>query len=759
MTDSSPPGMDDSSNPAPHSVTFTDKTSSKSRVYTLISILATVFFVTTVIFVVLFAVYYTKYVDETKVTKDNHEVSDKKVCYTPDCVIAAGMMANKMDFTVDPCEDFNQFACGRFLKEAALPIARNILSPISALADENKLIMKDIITEDIIPTQPQYLTNMKRMFRSCNNEAQIEKIGLDPYLKDDRTFVDDWPTLNPSWNNASFKLNEVIARYERVYIEPIFSYYTHTDMTDSNKTAYILILQIKEGILGLSTEDFSKPRNDSVIIAYEKYLAETAIALNANRTIAEQDARDVVDLEIELSKITFSAGDTQNSSEHYIPVLLGNLSGMFPELDIPGAIRAAFETANISLGDDERVINQNPTYFGNISSVVRRFSSRALQNLFGFKYALSRVDRLTARMRQIRLPFDQAIGAEPEGPRWDVCLNIVNKAFWKGMGRQFVDKVFSDTAKSYIEQMIYNVKAEFRKIVEEKTWMSNATKVHAIEKLDAMSPKVGYPDRCFEKADIEEFYENYTMNEGHYYNNRVLINKLDNFRLMRALRTLEDKSQKWQATLYDANAYNDIQENEIVFPAGFLRSPIFSETFQNYMNYGTIGTIIGHEITHGFENNGYRFDAHGDIRDWWQPEELIIFMDKMQCIVDQNNNFRIYEINMTVNGTMTQGDSVSDNGGVKQSFRAYKELVRNEGEQPRLPGLGLTQDQIFFLAWGQVWCEKATPYGYIQQITKGVHPPGKFRIIGPLQNSPEFAKAYNCSLGSYMNPVKKCEVW
>ncbi|CAG5114628.1 unnamed protein product, partial [Candidula unifasciata] len=298
-------------------------------------------------------------------------VAAKGICNTPDCVIAAAMMAKKMNLSANPCEDFSEYACGRFIEETVLPEGRTRVGTFSVLSDENKLIMKDIIVEDIKDTKPLYLTNMKKLYRSCTNEAQIEKIGLKPYLEDDRTFVDDWPTLNPSWTDDSFNLNEVIARYESVYIEPIFSYYASTDMMNSNQK----VLYLSEGNLGLSMEYFGKPRNDSVIMAYEKYLAETAIALDANRTIAEQDARDVVDLEIALSKIMVPREERRDSRKQYNLVQLGNLSSLYPELNISGAIREAFATANLTLPDDERVINRFPTYIGNISSVVQGISN------------------------------------------------------------------------------------------------------------------------------------------------------------------------------------------------------------------------------------------------------------------------------------------------------------------------------------------------------------------------------------------------
>ncbi|BFZ23830.1 hypothetical protein BsWGS_26869 [Bradybaena similaris] len=747
---SNPPSINGSTTPIYTDISFTDKGSSLHRIAIVLAVL---FFLTTVIFLVLFAVYYTKYDDEVSASSAA-VVSVDKVCNKPDCVLAAAMMAKKMNFSANPCTDFSEYACGRFIKEAVLPEGRTRVGTFSVLGDENKLIMKDIIAQDIKQTDRQYLKDMKRLYMSCFNESRIEDVGLAPYLNES-AFIDDWPTLNPDWKGDNFTLNEVIARYERVYIEPIFSYYASTDMMNSSRK----VLYLSEGNLGLSMEYFGKPRNDSFIMAYETYLIETAVALNATRATAERDAKEVVDLEIALSKIMVPREDRRDSSKQYNPVLLSDLSNLYPQLDIPGAIRAAFDTANLTLEDDERVINRFPTYIGNISLVVQNFTSRTLQNLFGFKYALSRVGSLTRRMREIRLKFDTVYtGNKAESPRWEVCLDSSSAVFWKGMAKEYVNRTFPETAKRYMEGMIGNLKAEFKKMVEENTWMSDKTKTEAYKKLEAIKQKIGYPDFNFTETDIEQFYENYTMTEDNYYTNRVRTNILSNLEGIVTLRKPVDRNE-WSMAPYEVNAYYSRSVNEIAFPAGILQSPFFSQTFQDSMNYGAIGVVIGHEITHGFDDQGSQYDAAGNLRNWWQPTDRENFVKNTKCIVDQNSGFRVDEINMTLNGINTQGESVADNGGVKESFRAYKELVRKNGENPTLPGLELTQDQIFFLAYGQLWCDKMTPQRYISQVTTGVHPPGKFRIIGPLQNSPEFAKAYNCPQGSYMNPAKKCSVW
>ncbi|CAG5114826.1 unnamed protein product, partial [Candidula unifasciata] len=348
-----------------------------------------------------------------------------------------------MNMSADPCEDFNEFACGRFIKETNLPSDKQIITSFSALLDQNSLF-RNIILEGGLPSQPNYYRKMKRFYKSCKDEAQIEAVGLEPYFNDTE-FTDDWPTLNPDWNEANFDLNEVIARYMAEGVEPIFSITVSYDMNDSTTN----VIKLSEGKLGMNQESFLKNRSDPSIMAYQKYLAETAIALNASQEDAEKDAKDVVDLELQLDSIMVSRTDKRNYTKQLNPVLLKDLNSISNKLDIVRALRRSFDTVNISLADNERIINLYPTYMSNISSVLAEFSNRTIQNLFGFKYALLRVAGLTQKLREIKLVYDKAATGANAEPRTDVCVSRTSEAFWKALSKQYILRKFSKTAKFY----------------------------------------------------------------------------------------------------------------------------------------------------------------------------------------------------------------------------------------------------------------------------------------------------------------------
>ncbi|BFZ23835.1 hypothetical protein BsWGS_26874 [Bradybaena similaris] len=273
-----------------------------------------------------------------------------------------------------------------------------------------------------------------------------------------------------------------------------------------------------------------------------------------------------------------------------------------------------------------------------------------------------------------------------------------------------------------------------------------------------MKRKIGYPDGDFEEADIEEKYRQYIMKADDYYGNKVLGHKLSKLADLATYGKPANKN-KWFMPPHETDAYYGWLHNEIVFLAGIMQPPFYSEKFIPAMNYGAIGAVIGHEIMNGFDDEGKQFDENGTFRNWWAPEDQEDFENKTQCIVDQISKIYIDEINMTLNGERTKAKSMDDIGGLKLAFRAYKKYVNTLAQPSRIPGLYLSRDQVFFVSFAQIFCGKYTHQGLVYLVKSGQHLPGKYRILGVLQNSEDFAKAYNCPKGSFMNPVDKCNVW
>ncbi|KAG7268361.1 hypothetical protein CRUP_019571, partial [Coryphaenoides rupestris] len=391
------------------------------------------------------------------------------------------------------------------------------------------------------------------------------------------------------------------------------------------------------------------------------------------------------------------------------------------EKDIANAFNWSYFTAkimgtvNISVPDSENVVNYAPNYFRRLKPVLAKYTKRCVS-------ALS--------------------GTTSEYPVWRQCALYVNNNMDSAVGRLYVEEAFSPESKHLMEEMIADIREVFLSNLDELTWMDAETKKAAKEKAWAIRERIGYSDNIMtdqyldnEYKDlhysVEEHFENILQNQQHIQKKRL-----------RKLRAKVNKDE-WVS----------------VFPAGILQPPIFSKGQSKSLNYGAIGMVIGHEITHGFDDNGRNFDKDGDLKDWWTGSSTQKFLDLSKCMVEQYGNFSWDLANgLHINGNNTLGENIADNGGIQQAYKAYQNYVRKHGEEPSLPGIDLSNDQLFFLNFAQVWCGTHRPEQAVNSLKVNVHSPGKFRVLGSLQNCPEFAKAFSCRKNSYMVPDKICHV-
>ncbi|KAK3784347.1 hypothetical protein RRG08_053831 [Elysia crispata] len=363
--------------------------------------------------------------------------------------------------------------------------------------------------------------------------------------------------------------------------------------------------------------------------------------------------------------------------------------------------------------------------------------------------------------RHMKLPNCHLVlfGISAEMARFRLCAGYATSNLDQCVGRMFIKDNFQVEAKVTVLDMIKELHKSFNELLDDLEWMDDKTRKMAKEKNDFISPKIGYPEQVMNDTYLEERYSIFT-----YYRDKYFENVLENKRQavsknLRELRQPFDK-KKWEGDPSQVNAYYNPVKNQIMFPAGILQPPFFSMTYPKSMNFGGIGFLIGHEVTHGFDDKGRQYDKYGNLVQWWAKEAEMKFKKKAQCVIDQYGNFSVPGIDMNLNGVNTQGENIADNGGLKQAFKAYRNWVDRRGkEEPLLPGLGFTHNQIFFINFAQMWCVLSRDAALIGSIRTGVHSPGKFRVIGSAQNSPDFAKAFNCPSGTYMNPKKKCTVW
>lgn len=413
------------------------------------------------------------------------------------------------------------------------------------------------------------------------------------------------------------------------------------------------------------------------------------------------------------------------------------------------------------LSSDTVIVAALP-FFEKLGDLLARTPKRVLANYVMWRQAVSSVNYLPTEFLDRQQEYVRlTTGRATQDPRWLQCVETTLSYFPHAFGALYVRKHFKEEAKAKVVELVTNIKKEFKEILKDIDWMDDDTKAAADMKADKITEQMGFADELMDDAKIVEYYNTFgaTIVETQYYQSVYNWNIASSLRSNRRLREPIDKDD-WtsQVTPAIVNAFYSSLENSIKFPAGILQGAFFNADRPQYMNYGGIGYVIGHEITHGFDDQGSQYDADGNLRNWWADATRAAYLERAQCIIDQYGRFVEPLTGLNLNGINTQGENIADNGGIKQSYLAYVRWAKDHPE-PRLPGLDFTPQQMFWVSAGQIWCSVYREEAMKSRVTTGVHSPGQFRVIGPMGNTKEFADDFQCASGTTMNPTSKCAVW
>uniref|UniRef100_A0A670IJM7 Membrane metalloendopeptidase like 1 n=1 Tax=Podarcis muralis TaxID=64176 RepID=A0A670IJM7_PODMU len=394
--------------------------------------------------------------------------------------------------------------------------------------------------------------------------------------------------------------------------------------------------------------------------------------------------------------------------------------------------------------------------------LVIKLCSDTIQNYLVWRLVLDRVSGLSRRFKEARANYRKALyGMMLEEARWRECVSYVNTNMENAVGALYVRETFAGKSKSMVRDLIEKIREVFIETLDELQWMDEASKGKAREKVTAIREQIGYPDYILEGQNekLDREYTNLNFSEHEYFQN--ILQNLQHG-AQKSLRKLREKVDQdlWLIGAAVVNAFYSPNRNQIVFPAGILQPPFFSKHQPQALNFGGIGMVIGHEITHGFDDNGRNFDKEGNMFDWWSNFSATHFKEQSRCMIYQYGNYT-WELagGQNVSGINTLGENIADNGGVRQAYKAYLKWVAKEGQEPRLPGLDLTHNQLFFLNFAQVWCGSYRPEYASQSIKTDVHSPLKYRVMGSLQNFEAFSEVFHCKKGTAMHPTEKCRIW
>uniref|UniRef100_A0A914CI21 Uncharacterized protein n=1 Tax=Acrobeloides nanus TaxID=290746 RepID=A0A914CI21_9BILA len=682
---------------------------------------------------------------------------------------AAAQFSAAINQSADPCDDFFQFSCGKWVANNQIPSDLTSYGHLYELREKVLKVMNQLY-EDSTPSSSNAINKLKHIFHSCMDiDALNNRKSLD-FLEAVKNFG-YWPVVHGNkWSLEDFDLTDLLTNIAPRATDVFIDISVSQDMKNVTRR----LLHFDQGSLGLDSSAreyyLNKTRYAKQIKAYEKYInaiiqlfAEDVASGRTHEQIAA-DVRELLEFETEFAKILTPDEDRRNYSKLYNLRKLSDLDKLFPMINWDKYFRSLMPSEMHNyLNSNPDIIVKDIEFFERLLMLLQKTDKRIITNYILLRYTLSWTNQFDERFDNIHQEFlKDFIGRSAMSPRWKECQSESESRMIYASGAMYVRKYFNKEDRQAALKMIEDLRDAFRNMVLENDWMEEQTQQYALEKANNMASLIGFPDFLYNDTGLDDYYRKLVFEPSDNF--PAIMEKVAIWDQRRAFQRLIEPVDRteFEESSATVNAFYSAVQNAIMFPAAILQAPFFDRHYPKAINYGAIGAIIGHEITHGFDDKGSQLDKMGNLNNWWDEKTIAKFINRTQCIIDQYSAFEVPEaVGLKVNGILTQGENIADNGGVKEAFRAYRSYVQKLGrEEKRLPGFeDYTNDQIFFISYAQVWCGHSKPEALIHQILVNPHSPMKFRVNGVLANQPEFAASFKCPLGSKMNPKKKCSVW
>lgn len=646
-----------------------------------------------------------------------------------------GFNVSNIDKSVDPCSNFFEYACGTWIKNNPIPSDRARWSRFEELSARNDNILRDILETASAKKVAAGSIEQKigDYYVSCMDEKGIEAKGTAP--------------LKPAFHRiAGIKskadLADVLSHQHAVGGQGFFNFYSRADYKNSN----LIIAWFDQGGLSLPDRDYYLRTDAKSVEIRQKYLAHIEKMfglLGRDAAQASSAAKVILDLETSLAKVSQDRVTRRNANNLNHPETLNGLKTLSPGFDWTAYLEklGAPKFQNINLA--------NPEYFKAFEQVLASTPLEDIKTYLTWHMLLVNVPMLPAAFVNENFDFFNRTltGAKQLLPRWKRCVNAVDRDLGEALGQKYVELAFTGDSKGKMLQMVKALEKAMEKDIQQIDWMAPETKKRALEKLNTIVEKIGYPEKWRD-------YSTLAIKRGDAAGNSLRANEFETRRDLKKIGN-PPNPKDWSMTPPTVNAYYSPQQNNINFPAGILQPPFFDAKLDDAVNYGGIGAVIGHELTHGFDDSGRRFDAKGNLRDWWTAADGKEFEERASCIDKQYDGYQAIG-DVYLNGKLTLGENVADNGGLRIALMAYLDSsVNNRPDKID----GYTAEQRFFLGWGQVWCSHMTPEAERLRAQTDPHAPGRYRVNGVLSNMPEFQQAFGCKAGQPMVRENACRVW
>jgi putative endopeptidase len=642
-----------------------------------------------------------------------------------------------LDKSCKPCDDFNRFASGGWIKTHPIPPEYPVWGSFATLTDENQKEMKSVLeaaAENQNATAGSNQQKIGDFYASCMDTAKIDAQGAKP--------------LQSALNDiAGMKSKEdlpvAVARLHSLGSWPMFQFDSTLDLKDSSRQ----IGEADQEGLGLPDRDYYLRDDADSKALREKYVAHVAKMFELLGESAEQAGRQakmVLEVETALARVSWTNVQLRDPETQYHMMSRAALGELTPHF----SWSAYFEAVHHAELQEVNVAQLE--FFRGLDAQIAARPLDDWKAYLGWQ-AVNRMARfLSKAFEEEDFEFnDKTLTGTPEmSPRWKRCERVTERVLGDAVGQLYVEKFFPATAKSQMEDLVKDLIAALRADIPTLAWMGAETKKAAVAKLDAFEVKVGYPSKWKE-------YSGLAVDRGPYALNVMRSTEFERRRSLNKIGKPVDR-EEWPVPATTVDAFNLGQMNEIVFPAGILQPPFFDPQRDDAYNYGGIGAVIGHEITHGFDDAGAKLDAHGNLRNWWIAADLKSFQERGECVANQFSGYVVAE-GVHENGKLVEGESIADLGGLAIAYSAYQRLLRRKPAKD--DGSGFTPEQRFFLGYAQVWAVNERPE--IEKLFAATNPHAvpKFRVNGPLSNMAEFLKAFGCKRGDAMVRENVCKIW
>ena len=649
---------------------------------------------------------------------------------------AVSMDLAAIDKTADPCNDFYAYACGNWRKNNPIPADKVRYGRFDELQERNVYtvyaLLKDAAAAPKTPLQVKY----GNYFAACMNDDLAEKLGVKPIAA-------QLAMINAL--NDKAKLAALQGKLEDTTGEAmLFGFGSGQDQKDSSK----VIPNIFQGGTSLPDRDYYLQDDEhmkSIRTAYVDHLTKMFVLAGDTPEKAATEAQAVLKIETALAKAQMPRVEMRDPAKRYHPMPLTELQASTPNY-MWSDYFAALKTSITSLN------NGSPDFFKGMDAVIASSSLDELKSYVRWHVIHGNAAELTKAFDQENFHFFAQVlsGAKEQSPKWKRCTQATDRALGEAVGQDWVAKYFTPEAKKNMQELVHQLEASLGDDIKNLDWMSAETKVEALKKLNAFRDKIGYPE-------IWRDYSSITIKRDDRVGNGDRISVFEDRRDINKIGKPVDEKE-WGMTPPTVNAYYNPGMNDINFPAGILQPPFYDFKIDPAVNYGAIGVVIGHEMTHGFDDQGAKYDPQGNVRQWWTDKDKAEFEKRTGCEVKEYSAFSPVD-GTNLNGKLTLGENTADNGGLQVAYMAMEKELDKLGPDSRKSIDGYTPEQRFYLGYAQVWCENTRDEAARMRAKTDPHSPGRFRTNGGVQNQANFAKAFACKQGQPMAPVNACRVW